>query len=186
MFTKHTTWLQKHLKIPFQTQTSVQFCNNSCFNLDFLCTKEDNEPLCLQGDMQPNHPGQILLPPLHIKISLSALWSDKANPASLLSISTCCTTSPCPEKKSPSLLFHKFGVFIVLLPSPSLPCSPLLMLHSAVTIRSLYHPHPVCRSPHTSLLPSVLSYHPSSSAELLWAILLWPQPINLLQLDNDL
>ena len=48
--------------------------------------------------------------PLDIKISLSALWSDGANPASLLSISTCCTTSTHSwKRKAPSLSFDKFG-----------------------------------------------------------------------------
>ena len=128
-------------------------------------------------------------PPLRIKISLSALWSDKASPASLLSVSTCSTTSIHSwKRKAP--LFHSTSLGLPPPPSPSLVLFPPPSPYSIrwwqsghYTIFILSAPP---ASPHTSALPSVLYYHPSPFAQLLWAILLWPQPINLLQLDNDL
>lgn len=167
----------------------AQHLANFVITLDSSKSQE-NEAHYLQGDTQPSQSWQILLRGLNIKISFSALWSDKANPASLLSISNCCPTSiHSLKRKAP--VFHSTSLGLPPPPPPS-PSSLLFPFpysiwwwqssHYAIFILSANPP----TSPHTSALPSVLSYHPSPFAQLLWAILLWPQPINLLQLDNDL
>lgn len=120
--------------------------------------RADNEPHYLQGDTQPNHPGQILLPPLHTKLSLSALWSDKANPASLFSISTCCTTSTHSwKRKAP--VFHSTSLGLPPPPShtpfggdnpviiPSSPCKPPYFTpHFCTALRPLLSPLPFTMS----------------------------------------
>lgn len=91
-----------------------------------------------------------------------------------------------PEKEKAQSSLQQVGVFLVLLLFRLSSAPPPYLV---VTIRSLYHLHPVwtpSNTLYTSVLPSTLPCNPSPTAWLLWAILLWPQPINLLQLDNDL
>lgn len=98
-----------------------------------------------------------------------------------------CYFNPFLKKKSPSLSLDKFESSSSSLSSSAplpFPYSILWWQSGHYTIFTLSANPPT--SPHTSALPSVLPYHPSPFAELLWAILLWPRPINLLQLDNDL
>lgn len=108
---------------------------------------------------EPNHPGQILLPPLHIKVSLSALWSDTANPASLLSISTCCTTSTHSwKRKAP--VFHSTS--LGLPPPPRTPFggdNPVIIPSSPCLQTPLPHPTLLRCPPSSPITPPLWLSH---------------------------
>lgn len=97
--------------------------------------------------------GQIIVdkfPCVQRKISLSALSTDKTKPVSLSSISTCCPAAAHSWKRKSPVFHPTSWVFLLLLPFRLSSTPPPYLV---VTIRSLYHLHPVWTPPSTHSIP---------------------------------